>query len=120
MWLNIFGVKPEGSRPPASACQTVIALQYPIVYRAWGCKEFPLDIHYPVFHAQPYVMPVHRTTGMPATNTSINIEYRTLLLFFKARSYAQLCFYEAFLTHHIGTSAIWSSGQAVQQKAGLR
>jgi hypothetical protein len=33
MWLDIFGMKPESSSPPAAARQTVITLQHPIVVR---------------------------------------------------------------------------------------
>jgi hypothetical protein len=121
MWLNIFGVdlKPEGSSPIASARQTVISnLQYSIVYRAWrqrfcpGCK-----LSRPSY-AAIRDMPVHRTRD--ARHQNAHIDSRTLVLFFKC--YEQLCLHEVILTYlyYIGTSAIWSSGQAVPQKAGPR
>jgi hypothetical protein len=61
-------------------------------------------------------MPVHRTGD--ARHQNARIDARTLLLLFKR--YEQLCLHEAILTYYLGTSAIWSGGQAVPQKAGPR
>ena len=60
---------------------------------------------------QPYVISQSIAPEMPVTKTRVTILARYLLLLFKG--YEQLCLHEAILTYYIGTSAIWSGGQAV-------
>jgi hypothetical protein len=57
-------------------------------------------------------MPVHRTRNDRRQNA--RIDSRTFVLLFKC--YEQLCLHEAILTYDLGTSAIWSGGQAVPHR----
>jgi hypothetical protein len=66
MWLNIFGVKPESSSPPAAARQTVITLKYPIVVGR-GVWVQIISPEYELFVLSSAVrdMPVYHTPQLP-------------------------------------------------------